>query len=286
MKGFFLIDKESGVTSFDAVRDIRRLTGVKKVGHSGTLDPLATGLLLVAVGEGTKLLEFLIGCTKEYEVVGRFGFKSDTYDAEGEIEEVSSKVLSRDEIEAAIKANFVGEIEQIPPKYSALKIGGKRAADIMRAGGDVEMKARKLFISDFEVLEFDWPVVKFKVSCSSGTYIRSLIHDLGELLEVAAYVEELRRSKIGNFSLTDAVKIDVLSKNLEQNLVSMENLAKSFAVCELFDADYQGLKDGKILLGKKIEQGVPVMAFYKDKLVGVLEVSGGGEGVKYKKMIF
>ena len=93
MKGFFLIDKESGVTSFDVVRDIRRLTGVKKVGHSGTLDPLATGLLLVAVGEGTKLLEFLIGCTKEYEVLGRFGFKSDTYDAEGSIDKVSSKLL-------------------------------------------------------------------------------------------------------------------------------------------------------------------------------------------------
>jgi len=284
VKGFFLIDKESGVTSFDVVSDIRRLTGVKKVGHSGTLDPLATGLLLVAVGEGTKLLEFLIGCTKEYEVLGRFGFKSDTYDAEGEIKEVSSKVLSRDEIEAAIKANFVGEIEQIPPKYSALKIGGKRAADIMREGGDVEMKARKLHIGNFEILEFEWPVVRFRVACSSGTYIRSLIHDLGELLEGGAYVEELRRSKIGDFSLVDAVKIDVLNKNLEQNLISMENMAKSFTLCELSDADYQGLKDGKVLLGKKIEQDLPVMAFYKDKLVGVLEVIGGG--VKYKKMIF
>ena len=284
MKGFFLIDKESGVTSFDVVRDIRRLTGVKKVGHSGTLDPLATGLLLVAVGEGTKLLEFLIGCTKEYEVLGRFGFKSDTYDAEGSIDKVSSKVLSSEEIEAAIKTNFLGNIEQIPPKYSALKIKGKRAADIMREGGDVEMKARKLHISNFEILEFDWPVVKFRVACSSGTYIRSLIHDLGELLETGAYVEELRRSKIGDFSLSNAVKTSLLSKNIEQNLISMEDLAKSFSICELSGADYEGLKDGKILLGKKIEQDVPVMAFYKDKLVGVLEYKEGG--VKYKKMIF
>ena len=284
MKGFFLIDKESGVTSFDVVRDIRRLTGVKKVGHSGTLDPLATGLLLVAVGEGTKLLEFLIGCTKEYEVLGRFGFKSDTYDAEGSIDKVSSKVLSSEEIEAAIKANFLGNIEQIPPKYSALKIKGKRAADIMREGGDVEMKARKLHISNFEILEFDWPVVKFRVACSSGTYIRSLIHDLGELLETGAYVEELRRSKIGDFSLSDAAKINLLSKNIEQNLISMEDLAKSFNICELSGADYEGLKDGKVLLGKNIEQEVPVMAFYKDKLVGVLEYKEGG--VKYKKMIF
>ena len=286
MKGFFLIDKEKGVTSFDVVRDIRRLLAVKKVGHSGTLDPLATGLLLVAVGEGTKLLEFLIACTKEYEVLGRFGFKSDSYDAEGELEEVSSEVLSQDEVKAAIKANFLGEIEQIPPKYSALKIGGKRASDIMRSGGDVEMKARKLFISNFEVLEFDWPVVRFRVSCSSGTYIRSLIHDLGELLGVGAYVEELRRSKIGDFSLIDAVKVDGLSKNTEQKLISMEELAKSFAVCDLSDADYEGLKDGKVLLGKKIEQALPVMAFYKDKLVGVLELSGDGKGLKYKKMIF
>jgi len=264
------MDKAKGETSFDVIRRVRRDTGEKKVGHAGTLDPLATGLLLVALGRGTKLLEYLIGCDKEYEVVGRFGYVSDSYDAEGEIVEVNPGVqCTQHEIEYEISQRFAGEIDQVPPKYSALKINGKRAADVMREGGDVEMKARKIKVDEFSVLDFNWPEVRFLVKCGSGTYVRSLIHDLGDNLGCGAYVIELRRTRIDDFA--------------QEGEVSLDEMGRRFLVRELLDEEFEGLKDGKVLLGKKVEQDGPVMAYYKDKLVGVLENVKGG--IKYKKVI-
>ena len=174
MKGFLLIDKESGVTSFDVVKTVRRILSEKagakvKVGHSGTLDPLATGLLLIAVGEGTKLLEYIIGFDKEYEVLAKFGEISDSYDADGEIAAGGEGNFSQKEVEKAIKQNFLGKIQQLPPKYSALKINGKRACDRVRAGEEVEMEPREVRIDSFEVTEFNWPEVRFVVRCGSGT---------------------------------------------------------------------------------------------------------------------
>ena len=298
MRGFLLIDKEKGCSSFDVVRDVRRLTAVKRVGHAGTLDPLATGLLLVAVGEGTKLLEFFIGCGKEYEVVARFGAVSDTYDAEGEIKEMDKSDLFEKEdkmrgvLEDYIGKEFLGEIEQIPPKYSALKIEGKRACDILRKGGDVEMKSRQVRIDEFEVVDFNWPEVSFRVVCGSGTYIRSLIHDLGQVVGCGAYVLELRRTKVGDFDVGDASLLgnlklggDEVDKKVEQGLISLEEVVEKFDCWNLIDEDFEGLKDGKALLSKKIEQDGVVMAIYKGKLVGVLENASKG-GVKYRKMIF
>src|SRR3990167_9720175 len=134
-KGFLFIDKPKGITSFDVVRKVRQVSGEKRVGHAGTLDPMATGLLIVAIGEATKILEYLIGCNKDYEVLAKFGEISDTYDFEGKITAGdSSIVLDRKVIESAIQADFLGLISQIPPKYSALKINGKRAYELARAG--------------------------------------------------------------------------------------------------------------------------------------------------------
>ncbi|MDP3981563.1 MAG: tRNA pseudouridine(55) synthase TruB [Chlamydiota bacterium] len=290
-----LIDKEKGMTSFDVVRDVRRLTGEKKVGHSGTLDPLATGLLLVALGQGTKLLEYLIGCDKEYEVVARFGAVSDTYDAEGEITEVEfdadvspqGDLLRGVEVDVAsiIKEQFIGEIDQVPPKYSALKVSGKRACDIVRDGGEVEMKKRRVMIYGFDVVSFDWPEASFRVRCGSGTYIRSLVHDLGQLLGCGAYVSELRRTVVGDFSIENAVTADANNK-IEQSVLSLEDVGRKFGFLELNDVDFDGLRDGKVLLDKKVEQGVPVMAFYKGKLVGVLGNSEKESGIKFAKVIF
>ena len=285
MKGFLFIDKEKGMTSFDLVRKVRKISGVKKVGHSGTLDPLATGLLIIAIGEGTKLLEFLIGMDKDYEVVAKFGFVSDTYDAEGAVTEVDSeKVVERSELERVVSQRFLGDIKQVPPIYSALKVDGKKAYELARKGEKVELKERDVRIDAFDILDFDWPIVKFKVSCGSGTYIRSLIHDLGQVLGVGAYVEELRRTTVGDFRLDKAVKLDVLDKNIDQHLASLEEIAKNFDYWDLKASELEGLKDGRTLLNKKIEHDRPLMAFYNDKLVGVLENSGAG--VKYKKMIF
>lgn len=282
MNGFFLIDKEKGMTSFDVIRDIRRMIEEKKVGHSGTLDKLATGLLIVAVGQGTKLLEYLIGFDKEYEAVGRFGYVSDTFDSDGEVEKTGfSGAVSESEMLEAMKG-FVGEISQMPPKYSALKVGGKRASDIVRSGEEVELKARNIRIDAFKIVDYDWPEVRFHVNCSSGTYIRSLINDLGEKLGCGAYVGDLRRTKIGDFSVKDAVILEVLNKNIDQRLVSMEEMAGNFSVLELSGEEFEGLKDGRVLLGKKLEHKGAVAAFYKGKVVGIVENAKGG--IKFSKV--
>ena len=212
MEGFLLIDKEKGFTSFDVVRGVRQLCGVKKVGHGGTLDPLATGLLVVAVGRSsTKKLHTLLKSDKEYEVVAAFGYISDSYDADGHLTRVKydeSATFNKKNIEKIISKNFIGEIEQMPPKYSALKVKGRRACDIVRAGGKVELKSRKIRIDSFEIMDFQWPEVRFRVKCGSGTYIRSLIHDLGQSLGCGAYVKELRRTKVGEYVVEDAVKLE------------------------------------------------------------------------------
>lgn len=215
MEEFLLIDKPKGITSFDVVRQVKRMTGEKKVGHGGTLDPLATGLLIVALGKATKKLGALLGSDKEYEVWGHFGAMTETYDAAADIQIVDEAVFAGEKkisaatIESIIKEKFLGEIEQMPPAHSALKVNGKRAYELARKGIKVELKPRQLTIFKFEILEYDWPKVLFKVHCSSGTYIRSLIHDLGQNLGCGAYVQELRRTKVGGYDVKDAKRLDL-----------------------------------------------------------------------------
>ncbi len=284
MKGFLLIDKEKGLTSFDVVKKVRNFSKEKKVGHAGTLDPLATGLLIVGIGEGTKLLEYFVGLDKEYEVSAFFGASSDTYDAEGKISEVDLKAcFAKKDVERVICEKFLGEILQIPPKYSALKILGKKACEIVRKGGEVEMKERKVKIYDFIIVNFNWPNVSFLVKCGSGTYIRSLINDLGEELKCGAYVAELRRTKIGRFSVEESHNLDILNNNIEQYLVALEDMVADFDRFDLRDEEYDVLiKKG--ILNKKIDHDVPIMAFYRDELVGVLEKRGEGQ-LKWAKRI-
>jgi len=232
MDGFLLIDKPKGWTSFDVVKKIRNLSGVRKVGHSGTLDPLATGLLIVALGKATKLLTGLIGLDKGYEVLAHFGAVSDTYDAEGKISVVDGGSLdncTESSIKKIISENFIGEFDQVPPQYSAKKVSGRKACDIARSGGSVELKSKKIRVDSFDIVDFKKPSVKFSVKCGSGTYVRSLVHDLGKMLGCGAYVEELRRIKVGEFNVDKAVQItDLLNKNIEQYMISMDARFGSF----------------------------------------------------------
>ncbi len=213
MDGFILIDKPAGITSFGVVAEVRKLSREKRVGHGGTLDPLATGLLILGIGKATKKLGGLLGSNKEYEVLAQFGAVSDTYDMDGRIT-VSEKCdsISSKKIEDAINANFLGEILQKPPAFSAIKVNGRRAYSLARKGIEVELQARKVNIFDFRILHFNWPEVSFLVSCVSGTDIRSLIHDLGQLFGCGAFVKELRRTKIADYKVTDAVTLDKLTK--------------------------------------------------------------------------
>ncbi len=280
MNGFLLIDKPTGVTSFEVVKQLRKLTGEKSIGHAGTLDPLATGLLVIALGEGTKLLEYFVGCDKEYEVVGHFGFSSDTYDADGVISKVSGSVVAEEKIKEVVSTKFLGEISQVPPKFSALKIGGRKAYHLARKGEDFELKSRTIRVGRFDVENFDWPRVAFKVACSTGTYIRSLIHDLGAELGVGAYVEKLRRTRVGEFEVSESCPLD---NKIEHFLLPLETVVKGFIAVELSEIEYKKLKQGQFL-GIKVDQMGPVMAFYQKKLVGVLEKTATSL-VKFRKQI-
>lgn len=216
MEGIILIDKDKGRTSFDVVRDLRRITGQRRIGHGGTLDPLATGLLVVAIGKATKKLNQFLGSDKEYLVRAHFGMVSDSYDADGKIVPYpGAQVCDEVRVREAIEQKFRGEIEQMPPKFSALKVGGKRAYDLARAGKEVKLEPRKVKIYSFELEKWAWPLVDFRVKVGSGTYVRSLVNDLGEMLKCGGYVEELRRTRVGDFDVKDAHKVsDLSSENI------------------------------------------------------------------------
>lgn len=200
-----LIDKPKTWTSFDVVKKVRWLIKVKKVGHAGTLDPLATGLLILCSGKKTKTIDSIQAQEKEYVVEFRLGATTASYDAELEPENICDcSHLSQADIENAIE-HFKGEISQIPPQYSAVKVDGKRAYEAAREGKTLDIKSRQVNIYDFELLEFqapDWG--KARIRCSKGTYIRTLVHDLGQKLGVGGYILELRRTRIGDFLVEDA----------------------------------------------------------------------------------
>jgi tRNA pseudouridine55 synthase len=213
-----LIDKPKGWTSFDVVAKIRSIVSQKegrkiKVGHAGTLDPFATGLLVVLVGNETKNQEHYMKKDKEYLATLKFGYTSSTGDPEGDIKKNSATQITRDKIENTLK-KFLGEINQIPPKHSAIKINGKRAYQLAREGHDFELKPRQVTIHKLEILDFKWPILKIKISCSSGTYIRTLAEDIGTELKVGAYLVELRRTKVGDFNISDAFKIEEVGEKI------------------------------------------------------------------------
>jgi tRNA pseudouridine55 synthase len=217
MDGILLIDKPSGWTSFDVVAKVRgivrRETGQKrpKVGHTGTLDPLATGLLVLVLGKYTKRVPELSKADKSYEVTMKLGEISTTGDEEGEKSPVSDKKPLKEEVLAALQ-QFVGEIDQIPPAYSAVKVGGQRAYKLARAGKKVEIEPRKVKIYTIELTAYDYPEVKFTTKVSSGTYIRTLAEDIGKVLGTGAYMTALRRTEVGKFSLPKAITPDRLSE--------------------------------------------------------------------------
>ncbi len=208
------IDKPKGWTSFGVVKKVRWLTRVKKVGHAGTLDPMATGLLICLVGKATKKMEAFMHMPKQYEGVIRLGEKTPSYDAETEVSERNpTDHLTDEDIIEASKA-FLGEIDQLPPMYSALRVNGERLYKKARRGEVVERKVRRVTVTDFELDPGDRRDVSFKISCSKGTYIRSIAHDLGEKLGVGGHLIALRRTAIGEISVDNAWEIDLLQNEL------------------------------------------------------------------------
>ncbi len=206
-----LIDKPKGITSFGAIRRLRRVFGIKKVGHAGTLDPMATGLLIVLVGRNaTREQDRFMGLPKEYSGTIRLGESTASYDAETPVEEsTSTDHLTEANLETA-RRKFVGEIEQVPPIYSAIKVGGERLYKKARRGETVDIKTRHVAINRFDITDRRGSDVDFLVHCSKGTYIRSLAHDLGEELGVGGHLVALRREAIGEYRVDDAWQLDAL----------------------------------------------------------------------------
>jgi tRNA pseudouridine55 synthase len=215
--GFLLIDKPPGATSHDAVAAVRRLLGQKKVGHAGTLDPMATGLLVLGLGRATRLLRFVADAPKTYVARAVFGVATDTLDADGAVLERSPMPVSEDEV-AAAATRFVGDIHQVPPMVSALKVGGRRLYELAREGVTVEREARPVTIHELEILDFspcDYPEVLLRVRCSSGTYVRTLADDLAAALGGRAHLKKLRRLAIGSLTVDDAVSLEDLAGLVE-----------------------------------------------------------------------
>lgn len=206
--GMYLINKPRGRSSFSVVAQVRRVSGIKKVGHAGTLDPEAEGLLLVLVGkEFTKQSEKYSKLDKTYEFEIKLGENSSTDDIEGEKTKVNEKVSSTKEIKKIIE-DLTGEISQTPPAYSAIKIDGQRAYKLAREGKEIDLPSRKVKVENFEIISYEYPLVKLRVDVSSGTYIRSLARTIGEKLGTGAYCTQIVRTRIGTLMLTDAIGID------------------------------------------------------------------------------
>jgi tRNA pseudouridine55 synthase len=208
------IDNPAGWTSFDVVNKLRRMTGVKKVGHAGTLDPFATGVLLVCFAGATKQVDALMGLEKEYEGTFELGVETDSHDVTGKvIAQHPVPELSREQIEQAVR-RYVGEIMQTPPMFSALKRGGRRLYELARKGEQVELEPRKVRIYAFDVLDVALPEIRFQLTCSRGTYVRALARDLGKDYGCGAFLKTLRRTRVGQYVASSALSIEQFAKQL------------------------------------------------------------------------
>ena len=219
MNGIINVYKEAGYTSHDVVARLRRILGIKRIGHTGTLDPAATGVLPVCLGRSTVLADTVSDGEKVYEAVLLLGTRTDTYDLEGKVLEERPVTCSPAEAEACIRS-FIGEQEQLPPMYSAVKVGGQKLYELARKGIEVERKPRHVRIYDIEIKQTDLPRVRFTVTCSKVTYIRSLCADIGDRLNCGGCMAELIRTRVGIFKLADAKKLDEIREAVEAGELS------------------------------------------------------------------
>jgi tRNA pseudouridine55 synthase len=213
VEGLLLVDKPQGLTSHDVVDRVRRTLGTRKVGHAGTLDPMATGLLLIGVGRATRLLRFLGDLPKTYEGTLRLGVETDTLDADGEVVRESAVDVTKEQVAEAMRS-LVGESFQRPPAFSAVKVGGRKLYEAARAGEQLEADARPIRVDGFYLLSFDPPDMTFRVICSGGTYVRVLAADVGAAVSTGAHLTALRRTAIGPYRAQDAISLDAVSEPL------------------------------------------------------------------------
>lgn len=265
MNGFLVINKPAGITSHDAVAFARRRLKTKKIGHAGTLDPLATGVLVLGIGAGTRLLEYLVGCDKEYEAEITFGARSNTCDADGEITaDPKAQEFTRDDLENVLQ-EFTGKISQLPPQFSAIKVDGKAAYERARAGEKVLLSPRQIKIFSLALRQFSYPKAEIKIHCGSGTYVRALARDLGERLGTGAYLSKLTRTRVGDFQINQALPLKSIRP---EKLLPLEE-GILFPQISLTRVEAE-----KISMGQKIPARTSetrVAGFFEGRLLAILE---------------
>lgn len=263
MNGIINVYKEKGYTSFDVVAKLRGILREKKIGHTGTLDPDATGVLPVCIGNATKICELLTDKDKVYEAVMHLGLRTDTQDATGTILEDRTALvdsLTETQIRIAIE-HFVGDYDQVPPMYSALKIGGKKLCDLAREGIEVERKARRVHIYSIEILHIKLPIVEMRVHCSKGTYIRTLCDDIGEILGVGGRMDQLIRTRVSHFELKDAhtlAQIEEYRDNdrLDELLMSVDSVFSDLAALHVTNEALKKIQNGNRLVCEDFEEEI------------------------------
>lgn len=251
VNGWINLDKPEGLGSTQAVGKVRRLFDAQKVGHGGTLDPLATGILPIALGEATKTIPYCQDHIKIYSFTARWGEQRDTDDAEGAVIATSPVRPSEAETQA-ILPRFTGEISQIPPKFSAIKVDGARAYDLARDGEDVELTARTVYIESIEIIEFNSDAPRFRVVCGKGTYIRSLVRDMAQALGTVGHIRNLRREAVGPLTQKTAISLEKLeeladSARLEEALLPVETVLADIPALALNTQEAARLKNGQAL---------------------------------------
>lgn len=293
INGILVVNKEKGLTSFQTVNKVRKATGAKKAGHTGTLDPLATGVLPVLLGTYTKLADILVEGEKEYIASAKFGLSTDTLDITGKIteeidkESLLCKTISYQEL-SDILNTFQGDIKQIPPMYSALKKDGKRLYELARQGIEIEREPRDITIFDIKLQKYDFPEFTFKVRCSKGTYIRSLIRDIGEKLNIPIVMTDLVRTLTGGFTLDDAVNMaDIDTFDKRSRIIKADTIFCEYPKLTADDKFSKLLingvkmKDPALVNGIKAE-GMLRLYDNKDEFLGLAEFKNGELNLKYR----
>jgi len=291
ISGVLVVDKPIGMTSHDVVQVVRKGTNIRRAGHTGTLDPRASGVLVILIGPAVRLSEYVSASDKRYQAVIRLGATTDTYDADGRVTSSAPVNVTEEQFEAALK-NFVGEIEQVPPPYSAVKVKGRKAYEMARQGEMVELAPRKIMVYNLDLLEWAPPEAVIDVYCSSGTYVRSLAHDLGEVLGCGAHLVGLRRTKSGRFTLRDAVPLRKLRDAFEvgnwySHLIPAAEALSDWPAIDLTADQVEAVRHGHRVVSERTEKGSWARGISEQgELVALLEYDEASAEWQPRKVFF
>jgi tRNA pseudouridine55 synthase len=288
--GALVIDKPVGMTSHDIVKVVRQGTGIRRAGHTGTLDPRASGVLVVLIGPAVRLSEFLSASDKRYQAILRFGVATDTYDTEGkQIGETKPVDHIKEEDFQNLLRDYEGKIAQVPPAHSAVKVNGEKAYNLARRGEEVKLEPRMIDVYNLEILEWDPPEAVIDVYASSGTYVRSLANDLGNDLGVGAHLSGLRRTKNGQFTLRDAVRLQDLQESFEvgdwyKHLIPAAETLADWHTLDLSPEDMEKIKHGHRIPAEKGSSGWARGLSEQGDLIALLEANEGDDTWQPRKV--